>query len=122
MLEDAQPLVVLTDEAHLAKCAELPAPVLCLEQEWERVARCSEANLVHQAGGENLAYVIYTSGSTGQPKGVAVPQRAVSRLVLNTDYIKIAAGDRVAQASNSSLTRPHSRSGERCCRARGWWG
>ena len=103
MLKDAQPLVVLTDEAHLAKCAALPAPVLCLEQEWEQVARCSEANLVQQAGGENLAYVIYTSGSTGQPKGVAVPQRAVSRLVLNTDYIKIAAGDRVAQASNSSF-------------------
>ena len=33
------------------------------------------------AGLDNLAYVSYTSGSTGQPKGVAVPQRGVVRLV-----------------------------------------
>src|SRR6185369_12996311 len=103
MLEDAQPLVVLTDEAQLAKCAELPAPVLCLAREWEQVAGCSTDNLEQKTSGDNLAYVIYTSGSSGQPKGVAVPQRAVSRLVLNTNFIQIEAGDRVAQASNSSF-------------------
>ncbi len=35
---------------------------------------------------ESLAYVIYTSGSTGTAKGVAVPHRAVARLVLGADY------------------------------------
>jgi amino acid adenylation domain-containing protein len=103
MLENAQPLVVLTDEAQLAKCAELPAPALCLEREWEQVAECSTENLMNASSGDNLAYVIYTSGSSGQPKGVAVPQRAVSRLVLNTNYIQIEAGDGIAQASNSSF-------------------
>jgi amino acid adenylation domain-containing protein len=53
--------------------------------------------------GESLAYAIYTSGSTGAPKGVAVPQRAVLRLVLNTNYVSLGPGDHVAQASNASF-------------------
>jgi amino acid adenylation domain-containing protein len=52
---------------------------------------------------DDLAYVIYTSGSTGRPKGVAVPQRAVARLVLNTDYVDLGPGDRIAQASNTAF-------------------
>jgi amino acid adenylation domain-containing protein len=35
---------------------------------------------------DSLAYVMFTSGSTGEPKGVAVPHRAVARLVRDTDY------------------------------------
>src|SRR6185369_11292042 len=35
---------------------------------------------------DSLAYILYTSGSTGQPKGVAVPHRAVVRLVRETGY------------------------------------
>ncbi len=52
---------------------------------------------------ENLAYVIYTSGSTGRPKGVAVDHRAVARLVLNTDYVRLRPSDRVAQMSNPAF-------------------
>jgi amino acid adenylation domain-containing protein/non-ribosomal peptide synthase protein (TIGR01720 family) len=51
----------------------------------------------------DMAYVIYTSGSTGQPKGVCVPQRAVVRLVMNTDYAKFDATRKVAQVSNISF-------------------
>ena len=35
------------------------------------------------------AYVMFTSGSTGVPKGVAVPHRAVVRLVRDTDYVSL---------------------------------
>ena len=52
---------------------------------------------------DNLAYVIYTSGSTGKPKGVSIPHRAVTRLVRDTNYVKIEPFDRVAQASNCTF-------------------
>ncbi|MBL8320399.1 MAG: amino acid adenylation domain-containing protein, partial [Burkholderiaceae bacterium] len=60
-------------------------------------------NPIHTAGPHHLAYVIYTSGSTGNPKGVAVPQVAVTRLVLGTDYVQLGPDDVVAQASNHSF-------------------
>nr|ADZ45339.1 non-ribosomal peptide synthetase [Streptomyces sp. NRRL 30471] len=51
----------------------------------------------------DAAYVMYTSGSTGRPKGIAVPHRAISRLVINTDYVRISPHDAIAQASNTSF-------------------
>jgi amino acid adenylation domain-containing protein len=38
---------------------------------------------------ESLAYVMFTSGSTGVPKGVAVPHRAVARLVRETSFMEL---------------------------------
>ena len=46
---------------------------------------------------------MYTSGSTGEPKGVAVPHRAISRLVRDTDYVQLGPDDRMAQVSNASF-------------------
>ena len=53
--------------------------------------------------GGDPAYVIYTSGSTGIPKGAVIPHRAINRLVVNTNYIAISKGDRIAQASSASF-------------------
>ncbi len=52
---------------------------------------------------ENLAYVTYTSGSTGRPKGIAIPHRAITRLVCNTDYVRLEPADCIAQVSNASF-------------------
>jgi amino acid adenylation domain-containing protein len=102
MLEDSAVEVLLTQESLLS---ELPGArtVVCLDRDWAQVARESEENLASGADGDNLAYVIYTSGSTGLPKGVGVSHRCVTRLVLGTDYVKVEAGDRIAQAANASF-------------------
>ena len=43
----------------------------------------------------SLAYVSFTSGSTGVPKGVAVPQRAVIRLISDPTFASLGPGERL---------------------------
>jgi amino acid adenylation domain-containing protein len=43
----------------------------------------------------SLAYISFTSGSTGAPKGVAVPQRGVIRLISNPTFASLGLGERL---------------------------
>jgi amino acid adenylation domain-containing protein len=43
----------------------------------------------------SLAYISFTSGSTGMPKGVAVPHRAVVRLVSQPNFASLGPGERL---------------------------
>ena len=70
---------------------------MSLDEEWEEIEKRSAANVVSGAEGENLAYVMYTSGSTGEPKGVAIVQRGVVRLVKETNYAKFGAEETFVQ-------------------------
>ena len=45
----------------------------------------------------------FTSGSTGIPKGVLIDQRAIVRLVRDTNYIRIAGDDRIAMAASPAF-------------------
>ena len=47
--------------------------------------------------------MLYTSGSTGVPKGVAIPHRAITRLVVHSKYVHLDATDRVAQLATASF-------------------
>ena len=110
MIEDAGLQLVLTQaELKLGitqEVIELPrvtTRLISLERERAEIEKQERTNLEVEVGAENLAYVIYTSGSTGQPKGVAVPQRAVVRLVCNTNYVALDQEVRMAQVSNASF-------------------
>jgi amino acid adenylation domain-containing protein len=48
----------------------------------------------------SLAYISFTSGSTGVPKGVAVPQRAVIRLVSEPNFARLGPGERLLLLSS----------------------
>jgi amino acid adenylation domain-containing protein len=60
--------------------------VVCIEDIEADDATNDAANLEAVNGPKSLAYVMYTSGSTGKPKGVMVENRAIVRLVRNTNY------------------------------------
>jgi amino acid adenylation domain-containing protein/non-ribosomal peptide synthase protein (TIGR01720 family) len=89
MLKDTGVRVLLAHENVLGNLPEFDGQVICLDREWEQIGREGKQNPGAAASSANLAYVIYTSGSTGQPKGVAVEQRAVARLVRNTNYVML---------------------------------
>jgi amino acid adenylation domain-containing protein/non-ribosomal peptide synthase protein (TIGR01720 family) len=103
MLEDAQVPVLLTQSDLVARLPEHHAHIVCLDQ-WEiRNLQSAIRNPESGVGPDNLAYVMYTSGSTGTPKGISIPQRAIHRLVFNTNYVDLTSEDRIAQASNASF-------------------
>lgn len=81
MLEDAQVPVLLTQPQLVAVLPERGAKVVCLDRNWETLARESEENPTSGAKPENLTYVIYTSGSTGRPKGIAMSHYSLHNLI-----------------------------------------
>jgi amino acid adenylation domain-containing protein len=93
MIKDARPSVVLTKQGWLQRLPESEAQIVCVDAITELLEQASPENLHATVTSENVAYVIYTSGSTGIPKGVAVPHRAVIRLVRETYYIRFAADE-----------------------------
>ncbi|HVR98951.1 MAG TPA: amino acid adenylation domain-containing protein [Thermoanaerobaculia bacterium] len=99
MLEDSGAPVLIADAGLLPEGAlmDVPLQVVLLDDDWQDAPEPPD---LPGTGPESLAYVMYTSGSTGRPKGVAVPQRAIVRLVRDTDYAQLTPDDRVAQVSN----------------------
>ncbi|MGZ3118337.1 amino acid adenylation domain-containing protein [Streptomyces sp. H62] len=93
MVEDASPLLILTDERSSGLVAETPdRKVLVWDTEETRRALAeASGDAIGSLGGtatggsrpgglplpNDPAYVIYTSGSTGRPKGVVVEHRSV---------------------------------------------
>ncbi|OTA16216.1 Amino acid adenylation [Xenorhabdus vietnamensis] len=106
MIEDAAPVVLLTQTTQLEKLSDIVPTTLPIVVR-ETQAALLETQPIHNPDAQtlgltarHLAYVIYTSGSTGQPKGVMVEHRSVNRLVINSGYADISANDCVAHCAN----------------------
>ncbi|HUS25299.1 MAG TPA: amino acid adenylation domain-containing protein [Candidatus Binatia bacterium] len=74
MVEDARPVVLLTQRSVVPRLPALDCAVLCIED--AALQRTAPFEAV-SGRGELPAYLIYTSGSTGRPKGVVVTQASV---------------------------------------------
>jgi amino acid adenylation domain-containing protein len=84
VLEDANPVVVLTVEALCDKLPLSYANAICIDRMTADESSAIDLGIYSPARPNNLAYVIYTSGSTGQPKGVMVTHANVVRLLSST--------------------------------------
>src|SRR5205085_802488 len=82
LLADAQAPVLLTQQHLVAPLPPHAAQVVCLDNDWKRIAQASAENPNGEARPDNVAYVIYTSGSTGTPKGVLVEHRNLVNTML----------------------------------------
>ena len=77
MIEDAQPLVLLTEKKSASLLRPWGADVVCLDGYWPMLGQESGQNPEPVANPSDLAYVMYTSGSTGKPKGVMIAHRGL---------------------------------------------
>jgi amino acid adenylation domain-containing protein len=96
-LRDAGAAVLVTEGPRRGGMDAAAVRVVRLDADRERIAAASEERLPTRVYPESLAYVCYTSGSTGFPKGVAVPHRAVVRLVKGTGYARLDPEEVVLQ-------------------------
>jgi amino acid adenylation domain-containing protein len=100
MLDDAEVSVIVTDTRLRDR---LPSSSAAMIDVAARSPSPETPSPEPRESPDQLAYVMYTSGSTGTPKGVMVPHRAITRLVLETNYVSLGPGSRIAQGSNASF-------------------
>jgi len=104
MLEDSQVLITLTQERLLEFLPNHRAKVVCLDTNWQEIARHSPENPVVEMNSGHLAYVIYTSGTTGKPKGVMIThQGLVNHNLAIAKLFTLEASDRMLQFASISF-------------------
>ena len=98
MIKDANAKVFLTSsDLHFDEELSIPKIITDLSS---NIYNENTEFVSHNTMPSDLAYIMYTSGSTGTPKGVMVPNRAIVRLIKNTNFIKFSSGDRILQTGS----------------------
>lgn len=88
MIEDARPLLVVTNQKTRELLSRQNLPILSVDEDACTSSLFGLSNHPGESrGGRCLAYVIYTSGSTGKPKGVMVEHRNVMNFFAGMDSI-----------------------------------
>jgi amino acid adenylation domain-containing protein len=104
VLEDAQPVVLLTENEIRGR---VPVPsqvaVLCIDPDTLPDEQADAAE-VPPPDPDAIAYVLYTSGSTGRPKGVEIPNRALSNFLASMQHTPgLTAEDRLLSVTTISF-------------------
>jgi amino acid adenylation domain-containing protein/non-ribosomal peptide synthase protein (TIGR01720 family) len=102
MLEDTQAPVLVTQRGLIDKLPVQRARLLCLDRDWDLIAKQKTDNPASGICADNLAYVIYTSGSTGKPKGIGLSHRALMNLI-EWHFSVLSKGPRTLQFASLSF-------------------
>lgn len=95
VMEDVHAPVLLTQKSLQDSLPERGSEVVCVDSDWEIIARHGENTPSVNTTTKNLAYVIYTSGSTGRPKGVMVEHGGlVNAINWIMDTLGLSSSDR----------------------------
>ncbi|HEX7287366.1 MAG TPA: amino acid adenylation domain-containing protein [Candidatus Angelobacter sp.] len=81
MIEDLGIGIVVTQARYRDGVPGYWIQAVCVDSDWEEIARESPDELEDQSGPDNLAYAIYTSGSTGKAKAVGIEHRQLTHYV-----------------------------------------
>ncbi|MFT4060281.1 MAG: amino acid adenylation domain-containing protein [Legionella sp.] len=101
IINDARILFIITDsETGLHMINEHYPEIKSILVTDNNIQSESNAPLSDTTNSNQLAYIMYTSGSTGNPKGIAIEQSGILRLVKSSNYIEINSSDCIAQTSN----------------------
>ena len=94
LIADTRTPLLLTQKSLVRQIpAGSDVPLLCLDDDAKAVESSDDSNPPPAGSPSSLAYVMYTSGSTGRPKGVMVENRAIVRLVRNTDFCRFGSDE-----------------------------
>jgi amino acid adenylation domain-containing protein len=104
MLEDAQVPILLTQQRLVCRLPKHGATAVCLDTDWEIMAKEGTENPTRNVKADNLAYVIYTSGSTGKPKGVQIEHQGLLNLVFwHQRAFALSPADRATQIAGPAF-------------------
>jgi amino acid adenylation domain-containing protein len=103
ILEDAKPLIVITQSNYLTHLPQQDN-YCCFEIVEKTLVDYSTHNPNNHLTPESLAYTIYTSGSTGTPKGAMNTHQAiVNRLLWMQEAYNVEEDDRILQKTPFSF-------------------
>ncbi|RBO83864.1 non-ribosomal peptide synthetase [Marinomonas aquiplantarum] len=108
MLEDAKPVLLITQSTQQSRFSEIHKGVkqLPFDHFYDHTFIENAAQTIHNPNitGNHPAYLIYTSGTTGRPKGVLVSHKAIiNRILWMQHEYQLTPEDVVLQKTPSSF-------------------